>query len=37
MTWQKAIELWREHDGPDDGFYLSREVIFCIIQLHITV
>ena len=26
MTWEKALLMWREHAGPDDGFYLSAQV-----------
>lgn len=25
MTWEKAIDQWRQYDGPEDGFYLSKE------------
>ena len=24
MTWQRAVETWRETDQPDDGFYVSK-------------
>ncbi len=26
MSWQQAMNKWHQHDGPDDGFYISAQV-----------
>ena len=26
MTWQSALQMWRDNAGPEDGFYIASQV-----------